>query len=74
MIRRLLHTLARDAQPIPASGNAVIKQSDNNTPTFEGIVLKPKENGPIFLPKNENNPMPFMFLYSAGLVPYRPPA
>ncbi len=48
MIRRLLHTLIRDGQPIPASGNVVVRQSDtNNPPSFEGIILKPKENGPI---------------------------
>ena len=69
MIRRLLHTLIRDGQPIPASGNVVVRQSDtNNTPSFEGIILKPKENGPIIEKKDTH--MPFMFLYSGGIVPY----
>ena len=69
MIRRLLHTMLREGQPVPASGNVVVRQNDNNnTPSFEGILLKPKENGPII--KKEDIHMPFMFLYAGGIVPY----
>ena len=68
MIRRLIHTMLREGQPVPASGNVIIKQNDNNTPSFEGILLKPKENGVIIEKKNAH--MPFMFLYAGGIVPY----